>query len=110
MIDAGHSQEQRSALLDAAWEASGRHAATTPKALVIFILDHVRDNPDFTALRLQPLVYWLGVIGDMQPEDGGKLAVGRAEVNRLLDRLIAAFEATTTINTNSAKAGSARAA
>jgi hypothetical protein len=103
-------QERRQVLIEAAWNASERHAAATPKALVVFIVDRVRERSDFAALRLEPLVTWLGSIRDMQPEDGGKLAVGRAEVNRLLDRLIAAYDdaTITTTTPNSAKAGSAR--
>jgi hypothetical protein len=104
-------EKRRQALFNAAWNASERHAAVTPKALVVFIVDRVREHPDFVALRLEPLVTWLGSICDMQPEDGGKLAVGRAEVNRLLDRLIAAYDvAITTTTQNSARAGSAKAA
>jgi hypothetical protein len=105
------AEHRRHALLDALWDASGRHVAATPKALLIYIIDHVREHPDFVALRLEPLVTWLGSIRDMQPEDGGKLAIGHAEINRLLDRLIAAYDATITTTTqNSAKAGSAKAA
>jgi hypothetical protein len=104
-------EHRRHALLDALWDASGRHAATTPKVLVIYIIHHVREHPGFDALRLDGLVRWLGALRDMQPDDA-KLAVGRAEVNRLIDKIVAAYDVaiTTTTTQNSAKAGSAKAA
>jgi hypothetical protein len=98
-------QQRRQALIDAAWNAGGRHAAATPKVLVIYIIDHVREHPDFDALRLEGLVRWLGALRDLQPDDA-KLAIGRAEVNRALDRLIAAYDASISTTPNSAKAGS----
>jgi hypothetical protein len=104
------ARKPREVLLNGCWDARRRNSAATPKALVIFIIDYVREHPDFVALRLEGLVTWLGSIRDLQPEDGGKLAVGRAEVNRLIDKIVAAYDATTTTMTNSAKAGSAKAA
>jgi hypothetical protein len=93
-----HTPEQHHELLEAAWEASARHLAVTPRMLTIFLLDSINQHPSFVTLNLLPLKYWLGTIRDMQPEGGGKLAVGRAEVNHLLDRLLDAFAATVSPN------------
>jgi hypothetical protein len=104
-------RKRRQALIDAAWNASGRHTAATPKALVIYVIEHIREHPDFDTLRLESLVRWLGAIRDMQPDDA-ELAVGRTEVNRLIDKIVGAYDAAiaTTTTQNSAKAGSAQAA
>jgi hypothetical protein len=104
-------QKRRQVLLDAAWDASAVHSAVTPKALLAYLIDRVREHPDFDALRLEGLVRWLGALRDMQPDDA-KLADGRAAVNGMIDKIVAAYDVaiTTTTTQNSAKAGSAKAA
>jgi hypothetical protein len=80
------------ALLDACWAASGTHAATTVAALLTYIVDHVRQHPDFGALGLERLVDWLVGLRARQP-DGATLFVGRGAVNRVIDAVVDAVDA-----------------
>jgi hypothetical protein len=94
------------ALLDACWSASGIHAAATPAVLIDFLIRHVRERPDYDALRLERLELWLVALRARQADDG-ELLVGRAAINAMIDRVVDTFDGATLINRNQipAKAG-----
>lgn len=85
------AQSERAALLDALWDASALDDAATVAALLTHIIDVVRRHPNFEALGLGRLVDWLAGLRARQP-DHAQLFVGRAAVNRLIDKIVAAFE------------------
>jgi hypothetical protein len=82
----------RYALLDACWDASVLYRATTVAVFLTYILDHVRQRPDFDALGLGRLVDWLVGLRARQPDDA-TLFVGRGAVNRIIDAVVDAFDA-----------------
>jgi hypothetical protein len=84
---------RRDAFLDAVWDAGAAHAAVTPTALRTDIIDHVRKRPDYDALRLERLVHWLDGLRTRQADSANQIATGFTEVNRLLSRIISAFDA-----------------
>jgi hypothetical protein len=85
------SAQGRHPLLDACWDA-GAHAAATPTVLIDFLINHVRQRTDYDALRLERLELWLVGLRVKQPDDAA-LIVGRTAINRLIDRIVDAFDA-----------------
>jgi hypothetical protein len=79
---------RRNAMLDALWRASVGHAATTPAVFLLGIANDLRGHPDFDSIGLQ----WIEATRRCQPADAKSIA-GRAAINRLIDRIVAAFDA-----------------
>jgi hypothetical protein len=94
---------RRDVLMDVIWDASGVHTIATPKVLLVYLIEHVRRRRDYDELRLVHLIAWLSALHDAQPASA-KPAVGRAAINRVIDRIVDNYDAVHTIQ-NSARAG-----
>jgi hypothetical protein len=83
---------RRAALLEACWNASAVHSATTVAMLLIYLTDHIRQRPDFDTLNLERVVDWLDGLRARQA-DRSVPVVGRAAVNGWIDKIITTFDA-----------------